>query len=90
MVELLDFVFTEHSPNISIFRKNKYKNPTIGFRFCNGSIKKPTRRPACICQYSRGPKIEVPMRTKVAPYCRAIWYSSDIPIESSLKEASQG
>ena len=72
MVELLHFVFTEHSPNISIFRKNKYKNPTIGFRFCNSGPKKADPKAGCTCQYSLGPKIEVPMRTKVAPYCRAI------------------
>ena len=41
-------------------------------------------------QYCRGPKMEVPMRTMVAPWRMARGQSWDIPIESSVKSVSWG
>ena len=41
-------------------------------------------------QYCRGPKMEVPMRTMVAPWRMARGQSWDIPMESSVKSASWG
>lgn len=39
-------------------------------------------------QYCRGPKMEVPMRTMVAPWRMARGQSWDIPMESSVKSVS--
>lgn len=41
-------------------------------------------------QYCRGPKMEVPMRTMVAPWRMARGQSWDIPMESSVKSVSWG
>lgn len=41
-------------------------------------------------QYCRGPKMEVPMRTMVAPWRMAKGQSWDIPMESSVKSVSWG
>ena len=41
-------------------------------------------------QYCRGPKMEVPMRTMVAPWRMARGQSWDIPMERSVKSVSWG
>ncbi len=41
-------------------------------------------------QYCRGPNMEVPMRTMVAPWRMAIGQSWDMPMESSVKSVSCG
>ena len=46
------------------------------------------RRKGLRDQYCRGPKMEVPMRTMVAPWLMARGQSWDIPMESSVKSVS--
>ena len=48
------------------------------------------RRKGLRDQYCRGPKMEVPMRTMVAPWRMARGQSWDIPMESSVKSVSWG
>lgn len=48
------------------------------------------RRKGLRDQYCRGPKMEVPMRTMVAPWRMARSQSWDIPMESSVKSVSWG
>ena len=48
------------------------------------------RRKGLRDQYCRGPKMEVPMRTMVAPWRMARGQSWDIPMESSVKSGNCG
>ena len=48
------------------------------------------RRKGLRDQYCRGPKMEVPMRTMLAPWRMARGQSWDIPMESSVKSVSWG
>ena len=50
--------------------------------------RKGRRRKGLRDQYCRGPKMEVPMRTMVAPWRMARGQSWDIPMESSVKSVS--
>ena len=50
--------------------------------------RKGLRRKGLRDQYCRGPKMEVPMRTMVAPWRMARGQSWDIPMESSVKSVS--
>lgn len=52
--------------------------------------RKGLRRKRLRDQYCRGPKMEVPMRTMVAPWRMARGQSWDIPMESSVKSVSWG
>ena len=52
--------------------------------------KRRKRRKGLRDQYCRGPKMEVPMRTMVAPWRMARGQSWDIPMESSVKSVSWG
>ena len=53
-----------------------------------GRRRKGLRRKGLRDQYCRGPKMEVPMRTMVAPWRMARGQSWDIPMESSVKSVS--
>ena len=53
-----------------------------------GLRRKGLRRKGLRDQYCRGPKMEVPMRTMVAPWRMARGQSWDIPMESSVKSVS--
>ena len=55
-----------------------------------GRRRKGLRRKGLRDQYCRGPKMEVPMRTMVAPWRMARSQSWDIPMESSVKSVSWG
>ena len=68
-------------------RKRRRKKRWKGLRR-KGLRRKGLRRKGLRDQYSRGPKMEVPMRTMVAPWRMARGQSWDIPMESSVKSVS--
>ena len=69
-------------------RKKRWKGRRRKGR--KGLRRKERRRKELRDQYCRGPKMEVPMRTMVAPWRMARGQSWDIPMESSVKSVSWG
>lgn len=69
-------------------RKRRRKKGRKGRKGWKG--RKGLRRKGLRDQYCRGPKMEVPMRTMVAPWRMARGQSWDIPMESSVKSVSWG
>ena len=72
-------------------RKRRRKKRRKGRKGRKGKKRwKGRRRKGLRDQYCRGPKMEVPMRTMVAPWRMARGQSWDIPMESSVKSVSWG
>ena len=72
-------------------RKRRRKKRRKGRKGRKGKKRwKGRRRKGLRDQYCRGPKMEVPMRTMVAPWRMARSQSWDIPMESSVKSVSWG
>lgn len=69
-------------------RKRRRKKRWKGRR--RKGLRRKGRRKGRRDQYCRGPKMEVPMRTMVAPWRMARSQSWDIPMESSVKSVSWG